>query len=124
MALGSFITALKVVPWGDVITAAPAIVKGARKMFSRTEDEPAPVVPPGADPNERLRLLEMRLQEMADREQASAKLIAALAEQNAAVVDAIGVLRARARWLVALNAVLLVLLAAGLVLSYGRFGGG
>ncbi|KQV91685.1 hypothetical protein [Rhizobacter sp. Root1221] len=124
MALGSFITALKVVPWGDVITAAPAIVKGARKMFSRTEDEPAPVVPPGADPNERLRLLEVRLQEMADREQASAKLIAALAEQNAAVVDAIGVLRARARWLVALNAVLLVLLAAGLVLSYGRFGGG
>lgn len=124
MALGSFITALKVVPWGDVITAAPAIVKGARKMFSRTEDEPAPVVPPGADPNERLRLLEVRLQEMADREQASAKLIAALAEQNAAVVDAIGVLRARARWLVAFNAVLLVLLAAGLVLSYGRFSGG
>ena len=124
MALGSFITALKVVPWGDVITAAPAIVKGARKMFSRTEDEPAPVVPPGADPNERLRLLEVRLQEMADREQASAKLIAALAEQNAAVVDAIGVLRARARWLVAINVVLLALLAAGLALSYGRFGGG
>ncbi|MET0350388.1 MAG: hypothetical protein ABW067_11410 [Rhizobacter sp.] len=124
MALGSLITALKVVPWGDVITAAPAIVKGARKMFSRTEDEPAPVVPPGADPHERLRLLEARLQEMAEREQASAKLIEALAEQNAAVVGAINVLRARARWLLAINAVLLVLLSVGVALSYGRFGGG
>lgn len=124
MALGSLITALKVVPWGDVITAAPAIVKGARKIFTRTEDDPAPVAPPGADPNERLRLLEARLQEMAEREQASAKLVEALAEQNAKVVEAIGVLRARARWLIAINAVLLALLAAGLAVSYVRFGGG
>jgi len=124
VALGSLITALKVVPWGDVISAAPTIVKGARKMFSRTEDEPAPVVPPGAGADERLRLLEARLQEMAEREQASAKLIEALAEQNAAVVGAINVLRARARWLLAVNAVLLVLLAVGVALSYGRFGGG
>lgn len=123
MALGSFITALKVVPWADVISAAPAIVKGARKIFTRAE-EPAPVVPPGADQNERLRLLETRVQEMAAREQESVKVIAALAEQNAAVVDALGVLRARARWLVGINAVLLVLLAAGLVVSCGRFGGG
>ena len=113
MALGSFITALKVVPWADVIAAAPAIVKGARKIFSGT-DEPAPVVPPGADLNERVRLLEVRVQEMVEREQASAKLIAALAEQNAAVVEAVGVLRALIRWLLALNAVLLAVLAAGL----------
>ena len=39
-------------------------------------------------------------------------------------VEAIGVLRARARWLIAINAVLLVLLAVGVALSYGRFGGG
>jgi len=34
--------------------------------------------------------------------------------------------RARARWLIAINAVLLVLLGVGvaLALSYGRFGGG
>ena len=82
------------------------------------------MVPPGADPSERLRLLEARLQEMAEREQASAKLVEALAEQNAKVVEAIGVLRARARWLIAINAVLLVLLGVGVALSYGRFGGG
>ena len=125
MALGSLITALKVVPWGDVIAAAPAIVKGARKVFTRTEAEAQPPAPPPGTPlDERLRLLEARVLEMADREQAQAKVLEALAEQNAAVVSAIGVLRARARWLVAINAVLLVLLAGGLVLSYLRFGGG
>lgn len=115
MALGSLITALKVVPWGEVITAAPSIVKGARKMFSRTEDATPPSTPPvHAEPPERLALLEEQLREMVARERATAQLIEALAEQNAAVVGALAILRARARWLVALNGVLLVLLAAGL----------
>lgn len=126
MSIGSLITALKVVPWGDVIAAAPAVLKGARKVFSQTTEAEAqaPTAPPGAPLEERLRVLELRLQEMADREQAQAKVLEALAEQNAAVVSAIGVLRARARWLLAFNAVLLALLTGGLVLSYLRFGSG
>jgi len=111
MALSTFITALKVVPWGDVIAAAPAIVKGTRKLFSGT-DEAASKVPPGADLNEHVRLLEERVQAMLEREQASAKLIAALAEQNAAVVEAIDVLHARMRWLAGANAALLALMVA------------
>jgi hypothetical protein len=125
VAIGSLITALKVVPWSDVIAAAPGLVKTARKVFTRTEEAEAPVTPPpGAAPEERLRLLELRLQEMAERETAQAKLLAGLAEQNAAVVTTLAVLRARARWLLAVNIVLLALLAGGLVLSYLRFGGG
>ena len=124
MAIGSLLTALKVVPWGDVIAAAPAIVKGARKVFTQAEAKVPAAPPPDAPLDERLRLLEARLVEMAEREQAQARVVEALAEQNAAVVSAIGVLRARARWLLAVNAVLLALLAGGLVLSYLRFGGG
>ena len=66
MAIGNIITALKVVPWADVIAAAPAIVKGARKLFSRTE-QPSPAAPPEAGPDERLRLLEVRVQDLVDR---------------------------------------------------------
>ncbi|CAN7148394.1 hypothetical protein [Rhizobacter sp. LjRoot28] len=115
MAIGNLITALKVVPWGDVINAAPSIVKGARKMFSRTE-EAAPVTAPvpTGEPPERLARLEVQLREMGEREQASAKLIEALAEQNAAIVATLSILRARARWLVAINLVLLALLGGGL----------
>ena len=123
MAIGNIITALKVVPWAEVIAAAPAIVKGARKLFSRTE-QPSPPAPPEADLDERLRLLELRVQDLVDGEQASAKLVAALAEQNALVVDAVGVLRARTRWLMAINAVLLVLIMVGLAVSWGRSGNG
>jgi len=121
MAIGNIITALKVVPWADVIAAAPAIVKGARKLFSRTE-QPSPAAPPEAGPDERLRLLEGRVQDLVEREQASAKLVAALAEQNALLVEAVGVLRARMRWLLAANVVLLVMLVVGLAVSWGRSG--
>jgi hypothetical protein len=108
VAIGNLITALKVVPWGDVINAAPSIVKGARKMFSRTE-EAAPVTAPvpTGEPPERLARLEVQLREMGEREQASAK-------QNAAIVATLAILRARARWLVAINLVLLALLGGGL----------
>lgn len=126
MAFGSLFTALKVVPWSDVITAAPGLVKGARKLFAG--DEPTapgtPVVPPDADALQRLAALEARLAEVLVREQASARLIEGLAEQNAAVVEALRVMRARARWSLALNLVLAVVAAGALALSYGRFGTG
>lgn len=125
MAFGSLFTALKVVPWSDVITAAPGLVKGARKLFAGEEAAATtPVVPPDADAMQRLALLESRVADMSAREQASIKLIEGLAEQNAAVVEALRVMRARARWSLVLNVVLAVIAAGALALSYGRFGGG
>ena len=34
-------TALKVIPWSDVIEATPGIVKGARKIFTRSQQAEA-----------------------------------------------------------------------------------
>lgn len=126
VALPGLLSALKIVPWADVIAAAPAIVKGARKMFRREEEAAeatfAPI-PADADPQQRLRELESRVIELAERQKTAAALVEALAEQNAAVVQALAVARARQRWLIGG----LVVLAAGwgltlVALSYGAFG--
>lgn len=115
-----WITALKVIPWGDVIEAAPAIAKGARKFFSKTQqtatEPPAPVVVPEGDAlgqaYARIHHLEQRLMQLTEQQQASAALIESLAEQNAQVVRAIDVLRVRSRLLLAGVAGLVLALVA------------
>jgi len=120
VAIG-WITALKVIPWGDVIEAAPQIVKGARKFFARTSEvnpaaDAAPVV--GSEPDEvslaraRIEQLETRLAEMAEQQQASAGLIESLAEQNAKLVQVLDVLRMRVKLVSIVGACLAVALLA------------
>lgn len=106
MAIG-WLTALKIVPWSDVIEAAPAVVGSARKFFSRTREAGmatgAPY--PGADeaaqtrPSEqyqaRLGRLEAGVTQLGEQQQASAALIQSLAEQNAHLVQAVERLRRR-----------------------------
>lgn len=117
----SWISALKVIPWGDVIEAAPGLVKGARKVFSRTQAvEPAvPAASAGATPQQRIEQLDAAVARLAEQQQAAAALIESLAEQNAKVVEAIEVLRARTRLLVGACAVL-ALVAAGFGLQLLR----
>lgn len=115
MAIG-WMSALKVIPWGDVIEAAPAIVKGARKIFARTQQAEEPVAHPTAgsvaDPQARIARLETSLVELAEQQKSSAQLIETLAEQNARIVEAVEILRVRTRLLMAACGVLAVLLAA------------
>lgn len=104
-----WMSALKVIPWGDVIEAAPGIVKGARKMFARTQANEAvaeEAAAAGADHadsapqlRERISRLEASLAQMAEQQQASAQIVESLAEQNAKVVQAIDILRVRTRLL-------------------------
>lgn len=114
MAIG-WMSALKVIPWGDVIEAAPNIVKGARKIFTRTEQ--AEVSPPSTASGspERVLQLEARVTELAEQQAASAKLIQTLAEQNARIVQAIDILRVRTRLLMGVSGVLAVLLGVAVV---------
>jgi hypothetical protein len=101
----NWLFALKAVPWSDVVQAAPAIVKGARKLFNTARtSEPPPVGPEdaysGADADSvhaRLARLEAALHDVDAEQNSSAELIRSLAEQNARVVEAIEVLRARLR---------------------------
>lgn len=104
---GVWLQALKVIPWGTVIDAAPGLAKSARGFFKRTQEaaaEGAVVPPAGADDGDpltgairRIGALEVRLAQAAERQQAAAELLDSLAAQNARLVAAIDVLRQRAR---------------------------
>jgi cell division protein FtsX len=114
--------ALKLVPWSEVIEAAPGLVRGARRIFAQTQDEPAAPTtaepPPAAavvDPTEALRAqlqqLEAQVQALSTQQQAAAGLLESLTEHNARLVEAVQMLRLRQRWLVGAVAALTLALA-------------
>jgi hypothetical protein len=121
-----WLTALKIIPWSDVIEATPALVKGARKLFTRSQEEAQqstqPGVPAGAAPPQtlaeallRLQQLEAEQGQLARQQADSAALLQSLAEQNARLVAAIEQLRQRSKLLLyatgVLSALALALLA-------------
>jgi hypothetical protein len=111
----SWISALKVIPWGDVIEAAPGLVKGARKVFSRTQVEPAQhpsAGEPAESPSQRIEQLEATVARLGEQQQSAAALLESLAEHNAKVVEAIEVLRLRSKLLMGACAVLLLAVGA------------
>ncbi|MDA8454625.1 hypothetical protein M4R22_07610 [Acidovorax sp. GBBC 3334] len=102
-----WMTALKLVPWGDVIEATPQIVQAARRLLgaSRRSAEAAAQAPeagPAApSPEETMAMLLERVQRLEAEQQASAQLIQSLAEQNAQLVrtvDSLRVLGQRLAW--------------------------
>ncbi len=118
MAIG-WMTALKVIPWSDVIEATPGIVKGARKIFARSQQTDTPVATDSPSSSTELQArvvqLESSLAQMAEQQQASAQLIETLAEQNARIVEVVDILRVRTRLLMAVSGVLALLLAAAVL---------
>ncbi len=120
-----WLTALKVIPWGDVIEHAPTVLKGARRLLDRQKRQGAasPSNPAGdtaapASPEAlqaRCQALEQaQRQTEADLTQLTAT-VAELAEQNARLVQAVDLLRWRTRWLGLAGLALLVGLVGGLV---------
>jgi hypothetical protein len=94
----SWLTALKVIPWGDVIAHAPKVLNAARQLLDRKPAEP----PPSKD-------------EVQER---IAKTLADLAEQNARLVNAVELLRLRTRILMVTTVLLAV--AVGWLLIRGQ----
>ena len=133
MALG-WLSALKVIPWSDVVGAAPTVVRGAQQLWQKVRSEPAepaarpaaPPAAPGTDPREaalaalgaRVEALEARATVLAREGHAASELIAALADQNARLVDTVGQLRLRLRLLFAAAAVLTLSVAVLGVLAF------
>ncbi|WP_295851727.1 hypothetical protein [uncultured Xylophilus sp.] len=124
-----WMTALKLVPWDDVIKATPKLVRQAKQLF-RSSKEPAP---PGAEVSADVlrshdpeaiatlaRALHERVQVLEKEQQASAALMESLAEQHEMVVQALGTLRARARLLTIACAVLFVAVVVLIVWASGR----
>ena len=112
MAIG-WISALKVIPWKDVLEAAPGMVKGAKRLFTAAKaetnnqpiDDSSPtIVSFDAEGfttlDSRVRHLQAKIFELNAEQNSSAKLIKSLAEQNARVVNAIEVFRVRIKILI------------------------
>ena len=94
-------TLFSAIPWSDVIAHAPTVARGAKKLWqkvaSRKAGDPASDAATVADPAGQLAALDARLAEIDARQQESAELLAALADQNADLVRATEALRRRVR---------------------------
>ena len=94
MAIG-WMTALKLVPWGEVIEVAPQLVQGARKLLkSSRKGKPA-----GASDDEP-QPLATRIAQLEDTLQTTVDLLESLTEQNARLVETVEALRQRQQRLV------------------------
>lgn len=107
MAIG-WISALKLVPWGDVIQAAPHVVKAAKGLLKKSlPEEPQPettaqsTVPPSlhAPSNagelalQHIAKLEAQVSQLQAAQQASAQLLEQMAQQQSQIVQTVGLLR-------------------------------
>ena len=106
---------LKAVPWSTIISNAPTIVEGARKLLDRRGTGSGAVSESATDPAslaQRLRIVELRQQEMLD-------VIDKLANSNEQLTEAVTYLKSRAvfnfRLAIVLSLVLASLLAKGLI---------
>ena len=117
----SLLTALKVIPWGDVIEHAPKVLGAARKLMDRqNKPQPAPArevsaAPESATPSaqalhQQARAMQADIAHLTQTQQQLAQTVADLAEQNARLVSAVEVLRLRSRLLLWTSAVMAGLL--------------
>ena len=116
--------ALKLVPWSEVMEAAPDLVRGARRLFRREQDLAAEAQAQAGDAHapaqpEPVELLQDRVQQltaqvelMAQQQRDVAALVEVLTEHNARLVEAVQTLKLRQRWLAGVSAAL----ALGLVI--------
>lgn len=112
----SLLSAVKAVPWGDVIAAAPGVVQGANALWERVgrkraKDGVAGVTDEAvahAPADARIAVLEVAVGELQKEALASSRLIRTLAEQNALLVREVEVLRLRSRILAIAGVGLLV----------------
>lgn len=112
----SWLTALKLVPWGEVISLAPKVLDGAKKLRDSVVRRPeTAVVDELSDlPEEllpRVRALEEAVVQWRRQMLESTELLKALAEQNAQLIRQQQALKSRLRLLT--GVVLVALLLAG-----------
>jgi len=129
----SMLTAFKLIPWTDVLTAAPYIVQGAEKLWNVITGKTAQQRSAGqgekhapsqsqslAALNDRVHSLELLTSELHKEVLLSSELIKSLAQQNAQLVRAVDILRARIRILLGFGGVLGVVTVACAFLVLSR----
>ena len=113
--MAAWLAVFRAIPWIDLIAAAPGVARGARKLWTGIRSKPGQGGTEETESTEdRLNRLEAQVIELRTELSASSEVISGLAEQNGRLVEAVGILRARVRVLIAVSLVLLVL---GIVLA-------
>jgi hypothetical protein len=132
MAIGWLSILLKTVPWGEVISNAPAVADGAKKLWTAvarkshaatTADVPSdspPAAESGVPIDARLAAIEASAAELQQQMLASSDLIRTLAEQNAELVRRVEANRVRLLWLSVMVAGALAFALAALGWSLAR----
>ncbi|MCZ8092704.1 MAG: hypothetical protein O9331_04370 [Acidovorax sp.] len=102
-----WVTALKLVPWGDVIEATPQILQATKKLLGATRKGKADATATGSiadagtettlPTDVQLRHLRERVLQLEQEQLDGAALIQSLAQQNAQVIQAVEDLRQRNR---------------------------
>ena len=135
MAIG-WLTALKIIPWADVISTAPVVVDGAKKLWSSVGKKPAPpelasvAPPPVSSPEARaiatleapIAALEVEASDLHGQMLASSELIKALAEQNTQLISRIETSRVRLLWLAVATVATAIVAIGAVVLAIARHG--
>lgn len=103
--MAGWITAFKVIPWAELISAAPAVVKGARQLWASVRKQDAPQIA-GQGPEAGQHALEAQVEELRKELTAASELVTSLAEQNSRLVEAVAILRVRTRVLLVASAVM------------------
>lgn len=128
MAIG-WLTILQSVPWTEVISNAPKVADGAKKLWKTVARKPAshetsggngqaalsPEAQAFATLESRIARLETTTTELQSQMLASSELIAALAEQNAQLIKRIETNRKHVLWLGSVTFVLVFLAVIGMV---------
>lgn len=103
--------ALKAIPWGTILSKAPAIAKAADALLSGSE--------PRRGANEMRDLVE-RVAVLEKRDRANAELVKQVTEQVEAITAATEVIAARQTWLLILGGASLALAAIAIALVASR----
>lgn len=133
MAIG-WLSVLKMVPWGDVISNAPKVTDGAKKLWSAVAKKPPaaklptasaqPTLSPEAQSiallQAQLAAAEAQVSDLHNQMLASSELIKALADQNTQLIKLFEVNRIRVLWLAGVMVVLGVVAAINLAITLAR----
>ena len=96
----TWLTVLQNVPWTEVISRAPKVAEGAKKLWKTVVKKPSPAAIPDSPALEaRVIALEAAVSELHGQMLTSSELIKTLAEQNAQLIQRIETLRVRELWL-------------------------
>ena len=135
MAIGWF-TVFKSVPWSTVISNAPAVAEGAKRLWKTVSSKSPSAEPPHANVQptaergpQDVAIFRAQLAELAAASSkleaqmlASSELIKALSEQNTQLIELVEANRIRTLWLSRAVVILGIVAAGALVIWFVRLG--